>query len=218
MLENVRGIQAAENSSKIEEVERRLKDINEKIQLQQQKQREASAGSSSSLGGQRPDWTNSYKVWQDWVDVDELERKREATESQIENLYNQKDVLGHVHDHSEERKFFHLPEEEKIRKCEQYKILGNYLFEEGMFDRAAKQYQTAIGFYEYIFPEDPKVQEDVDSLRIKCLCNLALCLIRLKEFRKAVEVCSSVIEADPHNYPKAFFRRGLAHKKLDEYE
>lgn len=214
MLGNVRGIQAAENSKQIEEVERRLREINEKIQLQQKKQQE----SSSIPGGQRPDWTNSYKVWQDWVDIDELERTKEAAESQIENLYNQKDVLGHVHDHSEERKFFHLPEEEKIAKCEQYKTLGNYLFEEGMFDRAARQYQTAIGFYEYIFPEDPKVQEEVDILRIKCMCNLALCLIRLKEFRKAIEVCASVIEADAQNYPKAYFRRGLAFKMLDEYE
>jgi hypothetical protein len=42
----------------------------------------------------------------------------------------------------QERKMFNMPEEEKIKFCERHRVLGNYLFEEGLLPKAAEQYQT----------------------------------------------------------------------------
>lgn len=214
---NLHSFQQQENTRSIEEVQKRLSSINEKIR--EQEKREKSKKASSTKDVPSLDWTNSYKKWEGWADMEDLLVSKEATEAHMESLYDKKDALGHLHDHSKEREFFSLPEPEKVRKCEQYRDLGNYLFHEGMFDRAAIQYKTAIGYYEYIFPDDDETQNYIDILRCQCLCNIALCFLRMEEYRKAIEACSTVIESNEDSTrTKALFRRGLAYRGLDDYE
>lgn len=126
--------------------------------------------------------------------------------------------MQHAHDHSKEKEFFMLPEEVKIRMCEENRQVGNYLFQQGTYTRAAERYQIAIAYYEYCFPEDEKVQEELDELRHACLCNVSLCYIRIGWYREAVEAASQVIKESHQKHAKAFYRRGQAYRYLDEYE
>jgi hypothetical protein len=42
----------------------------------------------------------------------------------------------------QERKMFELPEEEKMVFCERHRLLGNFLYAEGVLPKAAEQYKT----------------------------------------------------------------------------
>ena len=45
-------------------------------------------------------------------------------------------LSDHQHDHSIERKFYLLPEEEKFHYCERHRTVGNYLFSEAQYESA----------------------------------------------------------------------------------
>jgi hypothetical protein len=70
---------------------------------------------------------------------------------------------------------FNLPENEKILFCEKFRALGNYLYSEGIYPKAAEQYQLCISYYEYCFPDNDAEQIRLDELRHVCLCNISLC-------------------------------------------
>ncbi len=164
------------------------------------------------------DWTKSYEAWDEWAKEEELRELQLKEESRRDALLGQQQMLGHVHDHSKERDFFRLPESEKFRTCEEYRSLGNYLFKEGNYALSLEKYQIAVAYYEYCFPEQETEQKELDELRHACLCNMSLCYIRLGEYRKAIEKTTQVLNETNNQSAKAFFRRGQAHRLLDEYE
>lgn len=114
--------------------------------------------------------------------------------------------------------FFQRPEHDKFRICEENRLLGNYLFKEGNFRKSAEHYHIAISYYEYCFPEEETDQKALDDLRHACLCNMALCFIRVGEYRKAIESANHILKETNDTSAKALFRRGQAYRMLDEYE
>lgn len=218
MFSGLKSAQAEETDKHIEEVQKRLGEINLRISQQQQRQEHVVVPCKTLSTEKQWDWTKTYRGWEDWNDLDELQRQKSVEESKMESLIDKKDALGHVHDHSKEREFFQLREEEKSKICESYRRMGNYLFAEGSFDRAAEMFRVAIGYYEYCFPEESERQTELDNLRCTSLCNLALCYLKLGSPRKAIEVATTVISETGNAYPKAYYRRGQAYRLLDEYE
>jgi hypothetical protein len=95
--------------------------------------------------------------------------------------------------------------------------MGNYLIGEGMTAKAAESYKIAIAYYEYCFPEREDTQKDLDKLRHACLCNVALCYVRMGYFREAVESATVVLQETDNKNAKALFRRAQAYRCLDEY-
>mmetsp|Transcript_30549 Transcript_30549/g.43819 ORF Transcript_30549/g.43819 Transcript_30549/m.43819 type:complete len:138 (-) Transcript_30549:781-1194(-) len=85
------------------------------------------------------DWAQNYRRWDKWDDVEELQNIKADEESKLQSLMrkNVESSLGHYHDHTEERAFYELSENDKFLRCEQYRKIGNYLFSEG-------QYETAV--------------------------------------------------------------------------
>lgn len=165
------------------------------------------------------DWTNVYKKWTDWEDIEELQSSKVIEEDKINQISNKTDCLGHAHDHSKEREFFEQSEEIKLQECEKYRAMGNYLFKEGLLVKAAENYQVAIGYYEYCFPVDNAQQKSLDALRHACLCNASLCYTRLGHPREAVKTASYVIdECKSADHMKARYRRAQAYRHLDEFE
>jgi tetratricopeptide (TPR) repeat protein len=164
------------------------------------------------------DWTKSYQSWEKWNEKEQLVETKQAEEAKFESLAAKSDNLGHVHDHSEERDFFHLPEAAKLQTCLEYRSVGNYLVWEGNFPEAITAYETALSYYEYCFPEEETLQKELDALRIACFCNVALCYIRVEEYRKAIESATNAINDSKETNAKAFFRRAQAYRLLDEYE
>lgn len=216
MLPGLKSAQVEENDRHIEEAQKRLEEINMRIRQQQERQERLMPSQISKE--KQWDWTKSYRGWEDWTDLDELHRQKSMEESKVESLIDKKDALGHVHDHSKEREFFQMKEEDKFKVCESYRKMGNYLFAEGSFDRAAELFRVAIGYYEYCFPDESERQTELDSLRFASLCNLALCYLKLRLPRKAIEVATTVISETGDTYPKAYYRLGQAYRLLDDYE
>lgn len=239
------GVQNAANfkaNQQLEAAEKRLSDISFKLQQANARILEADSNLSSS-GRKEFDWTQSYNVWSKYEDIDDLAVKKREEEDKITSLISNQQVMGHVHDHSIERQFFESSEEFKLKTCEDNRLIGNYLFSEGLFHKAAEHYQLAIAYYEYCFPEDADLQRRLNALRHICLCNISLCYIRMNALRSAAESASIVLnEVDPEKlkeeefaedvdtadvqvdtaplsaiYVKALFRRAQAFRYLDEY-
>lgn len=164
------------------------------------------------------DWTKSYESWKDYEDIEDLKMRKVQEESILEGIHNKNDALGHYHDHSKERGFFELPEKEKFAACEDSRIMGNYLFQEGIFPKAAEQYQIAIAYYEYCFPDETTEQALLDELRRACLCNISICYRHMGHLRQAVEMATTVLKETDGTHCKALFRRAQAYRDLDEYE
>lgn len=168
------------------------------------------------------DWSRAYKRWEAFdLGLEESEKEQPKDFEEMLKAEAEKsagpDGMGHYHDHSEERKFFEKPEDEKMRYCEKHRVYGNVLYDEGMLPKAVEQYQLALSYYEYCFPETEEAQNNLDETRYACLCNASLCHYRLGEMRKAIDCASKVLIKNPR-YVKALFRRAKAYRELDEYE
>jgi tetratricopeptide (TPR) repeat protein len=165
----------------------------------------------------KADWTDSYSFWSKWEDTDELKIKRKEEETkQRADMAPSTAFMGHDHDHSVERKLLELSERDKMTHCEKHRIKGNYLFLESLFPKAAEQYQLALSYYEYCFPEEEELQTELDTLRYACLCNISLCFYRMGLWRMSINSATQVIEEDANNI-KALYRRAQAYRALDEY-
>ncbi|CAM9143986.1 unnamed protein product [Discosporangium mesarthrocarpum] len=121
------------------------------------------------------------------------------------------------HDHSEERKLMDMPLEEKVRLCHMYRRKGNLYHQEGQYRRAALQYRQALIRYDFCFPEEPSMQQELDSLRQTCLLNSAACFLRCRELDEVADCCYQVLQSDPDNV-KALFRRAQVHRMRDNFQ
>jgi tetratricopeptide (TPR) repeat protein len=172
----------------------------------------------SAKATDKSDWTQSYSYWSQWEDVEDLTQKKETEEENFTKLLSRStDFMGHTHDHAKERNIFYLPEKEKLTICENHRQKGNFLFYEGIYPKAAEQYQIALSYYEYCFPESDEAEAAVESVRHACLCNISLCYYKMKEYRQAVECASNVIKEDATN-GKAYFWRAQAYRGMEEFE
>ncbi len=211
--------QAIQTGHQFDIIEQRLQHIQNKIAKQREICRIENGGDNVlGTNGKEWNWANSYQQWSNWEDIDELSAKKEYEQSKLQSLIDKQSVMQHYHDHSKEKEFFDLPEDVKIKKCNDYRILGNYLFDQGVYSKAAERYQIAIAYYEYCFPSDPKIQHELDFTRYACLCNVSLCFIRLGHYRKAIESANQVLRECKNQHAKAPFRRAQAYRLLDEYE
>jgi tetratricopeptide (TPR) repeat protein len=162
------------------------------------------------------DWTASYKQWSEFEDVDELKDALDENKGKLDELNSRPSFRDHRHEHGEERKIFELPEHEKVERCERHRHLGNYLFREGVFGKAAEQYQLAMSMYEYCFPDTDEDQRLLNAIRQTCTCNISLCFQRLGNYRSAVEMASKVVVENSSN-AKGYYRRAQAYRMLDQY-
>lgn len=209
----IQGVSSAKTGHQLAAAEERLAEITSKLSKVNKLPPSPKASSP-----QEYDWTKSYTSWSTYEDVDELTHAKEKEEAKLDGIINKSDMLGHYHDHSKERVFFELSEEEKFKSCEDSRIMGNYLYSEGVYPKAAENYQIAIAYYEYCFPEDNTTQNMLDDLRRACLCNISLCYLHMGYLRQSVESATVVLKETDGKHSKALFRRAQAYRALDEYE
>ena len=118
--------------------------------------------STSKLEASMPsDWTNAYQKWNKWDHVESLHEQVAVESEKVDSLSNKlsTSLHSHAHDHSEERKLFEMDESKKKSYCERHRAKGNYLFYEGLYPKAAEQYQLALSYYEYCFPGTSSANE-----------------------------------------------------------
>ena len=205
----ITGVKNAKTEHQLVAAQERIAEINSKL---------SKASKTTPANKPKHDWAASYQNWGAFEDTEELQQNAAKEEAKMQSLIEQTDNLGHYHDHSKERSFFEQSEIDKFQSCEDNRHMGNYLFGEGLYTKAAEHYQIAIAYYEYCFPEDQATQSNLDNLRRACLCNISLCYLRLGYLRPAVESASIVLKETDGKHSKALFRRAQAYRELDEYE
>lgn len=213
-----------DNNDKVQiaQSSRRIVDLTQAVSRVEQHQQSHSQSSASPR-----DWTGTYKYWNDWEDVEELQAEVTSEELRLEALLEKNtNPMGHCHSHTEERRMFEQPEEDKMAFCERHRLLGNYLYSEGVLPKAAEQYKTALSYYDYCFPEDSGEQQRLEEVRHAAQCNLSLCLRQMGYGKEALEMASQAVRDSqdrrrhfpPQVVGKALYRRAQAYRLLDEFD
>eukprot|EP01135_Chromosphaera_perkinsii_P010806 Nk52_evm1s2241 gene=Nk52_evmTU1s2241 len=100
---------------------------------------------------------------------------------------------------------------------------GNNLFNRALYEQAINAYSKGIEFM--VFPEtfdednseEVEVLENLKDTKVKCMNNLASALVKVKDYKKALQVCEDVLVIDSESV-KALFRKGQAHLAINEYD
>ena len=86
--------------SKAEESSRRLVDLTRTMTRVEKHEQEFTSSTDDAKG----DWTTSYKYWDGWEDVEELQAEVNVETSKLETLLqHENNPMGHCHSHTEVR-------------------------------------------------------------------------------------------------------------------
>jgi hypothetical protein len=109
-----------------------------------------------------------------------------------------------------------MSDAEKVGFASVRKDKGNAAFKEGNLDKAAKLYEKAVSSisYDKNFPDDVKIL--AKDIKKTCQLNLAAVYLKTKEYKRVVEQCSKVLEAESGNV-KALYRRAQAYNELCDF-
>ena len=115
-----------------------------------------------------------------------------------------------------ERDLWSISLDEKLKLIPMWKEEGNQFYKNNDFANASKKYSDALGSLEQISTrEKPGSHEwlQIENMKIPFLLNFSQCMIKTKEFYKAIEHLTTVIEKDPANV-KGYFRRASAYHSI----
>lgn len=112
---------------------------------------------------------------------------------------------------------FSLSEKLMTLKC--IKESGNYFFNAGDYAKSARKYNKVTKYFNYFKDQTTEDVEKklLDEFQLVNLTNLAATELKLKKFVDVIFSCNAAIKLDPKN-SKAFYRRGMAHAELKNYE
>ncbi|KAJ0979581.1 hypothetical protein J5N97_015055 [Dioscorea zingiberensis] len=97
-----------------------------------------------------------------------------------------------------------MDEADKIRNT------GNRLFKEGKFELAKAKYEKVLREYNHVNPQDDEEGKVFLNSRNSLHLNVAACYQKMGEYRKSIETCNKVLDANPVHV-KALYRRGMAY-------
>ncbi|KAK3018976.1 hypothetical protein RJ639_003395 [Escallonia herrerae] len=119
---------------------------------------------------------------------------------------------------------------------EKTKGTGNRLFKEGKFELAKAKYEKAfrdpisvnvelcqwltllvLREFNHVNPQDDDEGKEFSNTRNLLNLNVAACLLKMGEWKKSIEACNKVIEANP-GHVKALYRRGMAYMSAGDFE
>ncbi|KAE8886502.1 hypothetical protein PF005_g9880 [Phytophthora fragariae] len=161
------------------------------------------------------DWTRTYEKWDAWEDPEELARQEQEARERSERAA--KAQMGCNHDHSAEQKLMDMTAHEKLRACDEFRVLGNLFFKHGQYQRAAFHYHKALVYFEYVFTDTEEEEAQADALKLKLLLNFAACRLKTLHLDDAVHHANQALEIDADNV-KALYRRAQAYRLKDEFD
>eukprot|EP01027_Heterolobosea_sp_BB2_P020451 GEZU01029177.1.p1 GENE.GEZU01029177.1~~GEZU01029177.1.p1 ORF type:complete len:315 (-),score=151.96 GEZU01029177.1:99-1043(-) len=116
-----------------------------------------------------------------------------------------------------EKYAWEMTAEEKLEAGLKRKEEGNALFKQGDYKAAIQKYEKAITYYEEDSDASEEEGKKLKEGNLVCLLNAAMCHLKLKEYKNAIESCTKALKIDP-NSVKALYRRGVAYSDSAEYE
>jgi len=92
-----------------------------------------------------------------------------------------------------------------------------HLKNEGNTQIKAEKYKEALESYDRAIENlRPHAGDDVRTLRLALLSNAALCQLKLKNYRKGLDVCEEALTINPKAV-KPLYRRGLAYEGMGDF-
>ena len=98
---------------------------------------------------------------------------------------------------------------EVLSGAQEIKIEADNYFNQNNPKEAAQKYHRCIRKLNF-HPPNQFFQKEIISLIVKCNLNLAACYLKLKDYDRVIDTCTSVLSFDPRN-TKALYRRANAH-------
>lgn len=100
---------------------------------------------------------------------------------------------------------------------EKTKGTGNRLFKEGKFALAKAKYEKILREFNHVNPQDDEEGKEFGNTRSLLNLNVAACYLKMGDFRKSIETCNKVLDANPVHV-KALYRRGMAYMSGGDFE
>ncbi|XP_066380555.1 peptidyl-prolyl cis-trans isomerase PASTICCINO1-like isoform X2 [Miscanthus floridulus] len=107
--------------------------------------------------------------------------------------------------------------EEIMDEADKIKNTGNRLFKEGKFELAKAKYDKVLREYNHVHPHDDEEGKIFANSRSSLHLNVAFCYQKMGEYRKSIETCNKVLDANPVHV-KALYRRGTSFMLLGEFD
>ncbi|CAL4922825.1 unnamed protein product [Urochloa decumbens] len=107
--------------------------------------------------------------------------------------------------------------EEIMDEADKIKNTGNRLFKEGKYELAKAKYDKVLREYNHVHPHDDEEGKIFANSRSSLQLNVAFCYQKIGEYRKSIETCNKVLDANPVHI-KALYRRGTSYMLLGEFD
>lgn len=104
-----------------------------------------------------------------------------------------------------------------MEEADKIKSTGNRLFKEGKYELAKTKYEKVLREYNHVNPQDDDEGKIFLNSRNSLQLNVAACLQKLGEYRKSIEICNKVLEANPVHV-KALYRRGMSYMLVGDFD
>lgn len=177
---------------------------------------------------------NSYKRWDCYQDIDDLEAKIDSARRDLSKL-NEKILVhnnsgnsdkhcNHRHrcscqgDKSAERKVVEMTTSARLEQMASFKKQGNDLYAQKKYKAAVGFYEKTLIYYEYCFLDgsDDELKQ-AETLRLQAYQNSASCFLHLNLYPRCIDYCNEALEID-NNSTKAWFRRARAHRLQEKFD
>ena len=98
-----------------------------------------------------------------------------------------------------------------------FRIEALVYFSETQWRRARDRFQKILIYLDYTFPKSQEEEAKASHLKRTALMNMAICSMRMEEYREAISYTNQVIRDSP-DYAKAYFCRGKSRRLLCEFD
>lgn len=119
-----------------------------------------------------------------------------------------------------EKDVWSLSLDEKLSMIPEWKEEGNMYYKKGDYESACKKYSEALGSLEQLTTREKPGTEEwlaLEKMKVPLLLNYSQCMLSTKEYYKAIEHLSAVLEKDPVNV-KGYYRRAKAYHSVFSYK
>ncbi|ONK62158.1 uncharacterized protein A4U43_C07F990 [Asparagus officinalis] len=104
-----------------------------------------------------------------------------------------------------------------MEEADKIKNTGNRLFKEGKYELAKAKYEKVLREYNHVNPQDDEQGKIFLNSRNSLHLNVAACLQKMGEYRKSIDVCNKVLDANPVHV-KALYRRGTSYMLVGDFD
>jgi len=94
---------------------------------------------------------------------------------------------------------------------------GNEYFKQGKLNIAIRKYKKAIEFIPSDHNLSDEQKQEVKAMKVPCHLNYAICLIKEKKWKEALEQTDKVLEVESKNI-KGLYRKGLVLIGMDRWD